>query len=140
MTYDDLLAIVAGSSRDEWVSNGKHWTYKPDLMIRLEDTTNDEYEDRRDRDFNEEWAMAFPDKNARRVSYTLYYGPSVVKKVDMVSVDGGRTLIPMTKSPTEHTITEWQYRFAKIVELHPGPDSAYNLDTRLKQAGITVKG
>ncbi len=134
MTYDNLLAIIADSSRGDWVcdEDGRRWTYTHDLMIRFEDT--EPFGE--GKDVRQEWAARVLGKSARSMCFTLYYGSSFVKDVHMAAVDDDRIFVPYPASPHNLVITRWQYRFAKIVE--KDPHALHNLDVWLRQVGILI--
>ncbi len=112
----------------------KRWTLKSNVMIRFADTTEEKLgEDVRDRAFDEEWATKHPDPKARRVVYTMYYGASFVRAVDLVAVDGYRAMLPMPKAHDVLVVDPWEYRFARIV-------NGAAVDEYMGRAGLTVRG
>ena len=142
-TYNEVMATIAASSKDDWVKDdsGKHFTYKRDLNIRLEDSTDKVQRERR-KSLKEPWAenvgVGHPAEDA---GFTIYYGNSFVRHVGMVAVDEYRGYIPypkrdlnLTTREETRTITDWEYKFARIVQ--PPQD---DLDYYLNQAGIKVK-
>ena len=127
-SYKEVMATIAASSKEDWLTsaNERHWTYKGDLNIRLEQHTDSGT-------FSEPWALRFAGDAPKPFIFTIYYGTSFVKDVHMVAVDGGRAYRPYPKSSTDLVITDWEYKFAQIVK--PPFES---LDRYLAQAGIRV--
>lgn len=138
MTYDELMNTIEKSTQADWLHDDTKgvWTYKKDLMIRIEEERNEE-EDPEERRFHEEWAEQFPDPSAYCANHAIYYGSSFVETVVAVSVDGHRTTIPLPRSAKDLVITQWQYRFGKILE--SDPNGSYSLDVQMKHAGIRVE-
>lgn len=134
MNYDEVMATIAASNKDDWVKDGRehNWTYKGNLSIRLVDTTE---EGLGAREFNEPWAQGVGSEPPRRINFTIYYGNSFVRDVALVDVDGGRAYLPTPKSADELRITRWQYRFARIVQ--PPFDQ---LDSYLERARLRREG
>src|SRR5579859_7000520 len=99
MTYEELMNTIEKSTQSDWLHSDERgvWTYKKDLMIRIEEE-RDEEEDPKNRRFGEPWAEHFPDPVAYRADHAIYYGSSFVETVAAVSVDGHRTIIPLPKS------------------------------------------
>ena len=141
MNYQDLMNIIEHSTQADWLHDDERgvWTYKHDLMIHFKKDGNEDEEDeegREERKFHEPWAQQFPDPAAYRVTYTIYYGNSFVQAVIAVAVDGFRTIIPLPRLRGDLVISQWQYRFGKILETNP--HSPYSLDAQMEHAGIRV--
>jgi hypothetical protein len=134
-TYKEVMAKVAASKKEDWILNHDETqrTYKGDLNIRIIDAPGEVLHD--DSRFDEPWAQAFSSQYSpeRRV-FDIYYGSSFVRSVHTVAVDGFRVYIPFPRSADELVITDWEHRFAKVVQ--PPFD---NLDSYLRRAGIQVK-
>ena len=64
--------------------------------------------------FHEDWATNHPDRNARSVNYYLYYGESLIKRFELVYVDGYRALLPVPNYETKH-ISRTDYQFSRLV-------------------------
>jgi len=67
--------------------------------------------------FHEEWATKHPDPHAYLYQYSLYYNSSLIKKYDLVSVDGGRATLPIPRAGT-NIVPRKDYRFALIINAH----------------------
>ena len=138
MKYQELMDTIGSSTKDDWVEDDfqENWTYKGDLNIRFEDST-----DRvagSDREFDEPWARKLEHSgSSSRRTFTIYYNNSFVETVYTVAVDGNRSYIPFPRSQEDLVISSWQYAFAKIVE--PAPGTAWNLESYLERAGISVE-
>lgn len=135
MTYDQVLATIAQSSKDDWTHDNRerHWTFKSDLMIRFANTTDDEYgEDLQDRTFDEAWTATLPDKKARRAVFTIYYGASFIKEVELIIVDGGRATMPMPEAADAKVVDPGDYDLARII-------NPASLDKYMQRFGFTVR-
>jgi hypothetical protein len=134
-TYNEVLAKIAASSKEDWVINHDETerTYKGDLNIRI---VNEPVEVvGSETEFNEPWVVGLGHYyHPTRRLFTVYYGNSFVKAVHTVAVDGFRAYIPYPKSADELVITDWEYRFAQVIQ--PTFD---NLDSYLERVHIRVK-
>jgi len=136
MTYNEVIETIGSSTGDDWIHDDKkkRWTLKSDVMIHFADTTDEELgEDVQDRVFDEEWATKHSDPKARRVVYTIYYGASFLRMVDLVAVDGYRAMLPMPEAHDALVVDPWQYHFARIV-------NGAAVDEYMGRAGLTVRG
>ena len=84
-------------------------TYIPDHKVTIKWDSYEEYEP-----FREEWATNHPDSDARSVNYYLFYGETLIKKFELVYVDGYRALLPMPNYETKH-ISRTDYQFSCLV-------------------------
>ena len=69
-------------------------TFTSDLDLRMEIIFSEEGEVHPGQPWQEQWAMNFPDPIARGYFCKLYYGQSLLNEIILVSVDGGRALLP----------------------------------------------
>ena len=139
MTYAELVATIAASTKEDWVtdSNQENWTYKGDLNIRFKASTSEVIGS--ERTFDEPWAITLGHGQTPWIrTFDIYYASSYVHTVYTVAVDGYRCYIPYTRSRDDLTITRWDYRFAKILEPYSEP-AHYSLDSYLERAKISVK-
>lgn len=132
MKHSDVMGILAHSSQDEWVVDDESGTfsYKEDLNLQIIRTPY-EYQT----DFNESWATRYPDPNARKVDYEVKYRDSVVARKTMISVDGHRAELPLTKAPNDLTVTKSDVNFARITATG---GNAERLESYLKRSEITI--
>lgn len=116
MKKSEVDKILAKSSQDEWIVDDEtgNFTYKKDLSLRIE---RPPYEDYMDEKVEEPWATDNPDSNALAVEYIIKYNNSFVDRKVLVSVDGGRALLPYPKSVEELVVTEKSVNFAKLVSI-----------------------
>lgn len=128
MKYDEVENILASSSKDDWIVNDTlgTFTYKNDLNLRIERSPED-------REFNEEWAKNFPDKNARAEDYKVFYNNSFVDEKMLVSVDGSRAILPLPKSESDLTVTAANVNFARIVNV------GSQFDDYLSESNFSIK-
>jgi hypothetical protein len=110
MTYKQLNKIILSAGPGDWLDQDEEAVFvcKKDLNIRL---TRGE---REPSIFAEDWAKDFPDRSPHRLEYSLWYGASLVKVYDFVSVDGARADLPLPKINTME-ITPEQYAIAHAV-------------------------
>ncbi len=132
MTYDELMQLVYGSTKDDWTFSDERgiYTLKKDLNVRIH---RKDIDPDSDRFTGEDWATKHRDPTAYRETYEIHYGASFVKGVMMVSVDGGRATLPLP-DPKTLKVTQEDYSFAKIV------DQLDNLDDYMERSGLEVEG
>lgn len=106
-----LIHTICNSKLADWDTDpdNRIMTYLPDRKISIK---WDSYEE--ERPFEEQWATNHSDRNARSVSYYLYYGESLIKTFELVHVDGYRALLPMPNYETKH-IKRVDYQFSCLV-------------------------
>src|SRR5690554_2727896 len=114
MNHNDVKHILANSTKDEWITDDESgsFTYKKDLNLRIEGADDETF-----REFNEPWAVAHSDPNAKAVDYVVKYGSSFVEKRVLVSVDGYRATLPMPKSANDLRVIKSDVNFAKILDM-----------------------
>ncbi len=64
--------------------------------------------------FKENWANIHPDSNATGYYIQLYFSSSHLSNFILVSVDGGRALLPLPKSRTNLEVSPLDYKVAQI--------------------------
>ena len=106
-----LIRKVCNSKPKDWNTDDENcvMTYIPDHKVTIKWDSYEEYEP-----FREEWATNHPDSNARSVNYYLFYGETLIKKFELVYVDGYRALLPMPNYETKH-ISRTDYQFSRLV-------------------------
>lgn len=95
MTYEEVWQLVENSQPDDWVEHctGEDVivrTYKGDVFLSIVDDPDFEAEDH----FNESWATCYSDPQAPKHNLRLMYDGSLVDSIEVVSVDGGRAVLP----------------------------------------------
>jgi hypothetical protein len=87
-------------------------------------------------DFHEEWANRHPDRHATGYWCEIYYGATHVARTILVSVDGGRAMLPLPRQRgLDEKITEVlpsDYRIAQIF------DSLGSLDEYMARSGLSL--
>ncbi|MFW6025367.1 MAG: hypothetical protein ACOCRX_03405 [Candidatus Woesearchaeota archaeon] len=131
MKKRDVDNILLNSSSEDWIKDEEtgNFTYKKDLNLRVERQKTDEIGT-----FKEEWATDFPDSNAESIEHIVKYNNSFVYRKLLVSVDGGRALLPMPESHENLAVTEKAVNFAKLV-CFSGPDK---VDEYLERANFNI--
>lgn len=64
--------------------------------------------------FVETWANKHPDPNASGYFVQLYFASSHIANFILVSVDGGRALLPLPKGDTNLEVSPLDYKVAQI--------------------------
>ena len=127
MTYEQLVDLVLGSRQEDWLADELKgvFTLKKDLDVTIRESRAGDWSE--GEPFNEPWAKDFPNPNAERALFELWYRASYVKTYYFVMVDGGRAYLPFPKSANDLTITAEQYAVADAVnrEAHRGHFEMY---------------
>lgn len=113
INYKKLMQIVRSTTLSDWLHHdikGGIYTLKSDLNIRIE-RQDSPYES----GFNEAWATNHPDPSTSKELYGAYYGASLVEQFTLISVDGGRALLPMPR-PGTNKIPRAIYQLAKAID------------------------
>jgi hypothetical protein len=107
--------------------------YKRDVNLRFEiNYTGDGIQQK---DFQEEWANSHPDPKARGYWCDLYYNQSLIERFVLVSVDGGRAMLPI---PKEGGIGYWDQVLLldyKVAEIH---DALGTLSQYMARSKLTI--
>ncbi|MFT8809232.1 hypothetical protein [Gluconobacter sp.] len=113
MNYDEAMEILSTSSRSDWVIDETlgTFTFKCDLLLNIKRVEEDER-----REFPEVWTKRFADKSAYKTHYDVLYGASILVRKMLVSVDGGRAVLPLPESATNLVVTEADLNFARIID------------------------
>jgi hypothetical protein len=158
MTLDELIAVVSGSSVDDWLTLNIHTTHgwehgstngqpytRPsehdrlsiyrqnvDVSIAFGATVSES--------FQESWVTKFPNDSASSQAVWLRYRGSVVNEWVGVSVDGGRYFLPMPEpSGDTYSVSRSQLPFASLMfSLYGGQGVHQTLEDALERAGITI--
>lgn len=106
----EIISRVEFSTSDDWfINENSERIFKQNPNVRI---ISHNFEERSP--FHEEWATKHPDSHAYLYGYSLYYNSSLIKKYDLVSVDGGRATLPLPRVGT-NSIARKDYRFALII-------------------------
>jgi len=132
LSTDEILEVIKESSPDDWDVNfsrdAEIAIFKRDPALRIETRHNDEFVHKDD--FREKWANKFPDPHATSYYFHVYYGSTRLKELILVSVDGGRALLPLPKSPVDLVVEPIRYKVALIF------DQFGSCDEYMKRAGL----
>ena len=127
MDFSIISTILKNSDATEWIFSDELGAYtfkhEPQLRIQRREIESDT--------FQEEWVKNFPDSNAHKVIFDVFFNLSWIKTFVLVSVDGGRAIIPMPTSANSGIVSCDDYMFAKIVS--PG-----RLDDSMHLAGLNI--
>jgi hypothetical protein len=86
-------------------------------------------------DFREPWVTQFPDPKATSSFADVFYNGALVFRTEYVTVDGGRTMLPLPRSRTSLAIPESQAQFVHLLDRF-GKRSSFDLD--FVRAGMTL--
>lgn len=133
-SYREILEFVQATQRDEWLElSPEMWIserfYEPDPHLRF----RIEFEGVGvlTHDFDEPWVRNFPNQNASAYWCQLTYAGQLLEKTLLVSVDGGRALIPVPDLSTG-SISPFDYQVAMIFDRYE------NVATYVRSAGLHV--
>lgn len=142
---ESLEQVSGGSASHPWVELGYHdamWVYKPDVDLRIASGLT--IDDR----LNFGWH--FPDPAVTRDLVDVFWQGSLVDRWTVLSVDGGRHLLPEvdrlwvktgeTMQDYQHiswTATQQDLELTRLVAVLSG-HRADDVDTAVEQAGIVI--
>jgi len=131
---NEIFDVVKESNPSDWDVNFSQdadiAVFKSDPALRIETGHTPEFI--HNDDFYEKWANKFPDPHATSYYYHLYYGSTRLKEFILVSVDGGRTLLPLPKYQTDLSVEPIRYKIALIF------DQFGSCDVYMQRAGLYV--
>jgi hypothetical protein len=130
--------VLESDARGDWHRHVDEWrtvtSYQRDANLRFEVSYDDE--GTQNADFQEPWANRHPDPHATGYWCRLYYGATLIESFILVSVDGGRTLLPVPESGAdrEHPgpVGKLNYRVAQI------HDALGTLDEYMRRSGLLI--
>ncbi|HHF2952144.1 TPA: hypothetical protein ACPJ0E_001745 [Vibrio diabolicus] len=131
-SVDSIIGLVLNSNTDDWQYDANTGIYVFKHDVRLNIKPEGEYVN-----FNEQWAIEFPDPNASRAIHSICFGNSKVKEYFLVSVDGGKAYLPLPNSATNLSVTHEQYSLAYLVH-YAGSNCLYSFEDYFKRAGLVV--
>lgn len=118
--------------------------FEPDLNLKI---VREPFE--KSRKFEEEWVENFPNPESETNHHIIYYNNTPIRKIGVVSVDGGRCNIPYPEKELNEEkeivglyLNEFKYKIGKIInkyhyELETGPvQGRYHFEKNLERAGI----
>lgn len=132
LTSDEILEIIKNSNPDDWDVNysqdAEIAVFKNNPLLRIETRHRNEFV--HNEDFREKWANRFPDPHATSYRYHVYLSATRLKELVLVSVDGGRALLPLPKSAMDLRVEPLRYKIALIF------DQFGSCDEYMKRAGL----
>ena len=111
-TVDEILnCVMKAPAKESWADNeqGKYFKMNPNLRFEMFSENGTQCEN-----FKEPWANGFPAQNATGYWCDLYFGATLLKRFILVSVDGGRALLPCPKSYGDMSVSMESYKVALI--------------------------
>ena len=132
LATDEILEVINDSSPDDWdvsfCQDAEIAIFKNNPLLRIERRHTDAFI--HNDDFREKWANKFLDPHATSYYYHLHYGATRLKEFILVSVDGGRALLPLPKSGMDLSVEPIRYKIAIIF------DRFKSCDDYMKRAGL----
>jgi len=124
----ELMKIISRSHPiDDW-HNNEQFTEKQHIAVYRKDPRLKivRYTDAINDDFREQWLKnLYPDPKAQSFQISIqFYGNELITRIILL-VDGGRAFIPLPKSPTDLTTTEFDLALCNIMNHKIGYDTAY---------------
>lgn len=139
-TYADIQkAILRSDPQTDWKRSGDRsrtiTSYKHDPNLRFEILLTDEGV--HCENFQEPWATRYPDPLATSYYCKLYYSSTLLESFILVSVDGGRALLPLPDARTPESngiyrVSPLRYKVAQIHDIHG------TLDEYMKRSGMST--
>lgn len=130
-----MQAIMASDSKDDWEKTSFEWNeiiyYKKNVNLRFEMNFTEEGTQRDD--FKEPWANCHPDPNATGYWFNLYYGSTNISTYILVSVDGGRAMLPVPQNSKKMAVKPLFY---KVAQIH---DALGTLDEYMIRSGLRLE-
>ena len=131
-------AIMQSDPISDWSHGNLDWkrvtTYKKDVNLRFEIDFTEKGTQRED--FKAEWANRHPDPQATGYWCDLYYGQTQVERFLLVSVDGGRAMLPIPIFGEDRMrpdqVLPLDY---KVAEIH---DTIATLSEYMARSGLTI--
>ncbi|MBW3781785.1 hypothetical protein GL270_11075 [Aeromonas veronii] len=134
MTFDELVNFIPTTDyKNDWHGISLDWTserfLKEDPRLRIRAKYTDD--GIQNEDFKDSWANNHPDSKAVGYWYDIFYDGAFIDRVLLVSVDGGRAVIPPPKFKTGN-IERYEYSIAKI------HDTLNSVDEYIERSGLTL--
>jgi hypothetical protein len=133
MGIDELLSFVQSSNAaTDWKTINTEAVSEAALKEdpRLRATIHYDERGVQTEDFQEPWANGFADPKAKGYWVEVTYDRALIDRRVLVSVDGGRAMLPMPKSRADLTVSKLSYRLAQLF------DSLSKLDEYASRAGL----
>ncbi|MDR4498546.1 MAG: hypothetical protein MRK02_11605 [Candidatus Scalindua sp.] len=135
MTFSEILEFIPTTDAvNDWHGISKKWAsewfLKEDPRLRFRAKFIDD--GIQNENFQAEWANCHPDKNASGVWHDLYYDGAFLDRIILVSVDGGRALIPPPEFESGK-INRYKYHVAKI------HDTINTLDEYIRRSKLELE-
>lgn len=126
MDYAQAIQIINNINPDDWILNneGKPFVYKNDMNFTFTIVYSDN-------SFKEPWATCHPDVHATQAKGYFSYSGNAIHEVFLVSIDGGRALLPYPDAATKSFITRSEYLMSQMFNSQ--------LDEYLSRSSLTVK-
>ena len=143
MTLDDILNTVLGGDPDQWEyiadwyrapdgASRERAVFRPDVTLSLEwgPTVVDP--------FSEPWTEHFPHRHAASIHVDILYNGVLVFRDHLVSVDGGRCVLPQPRLGTDGSYVATMRQEALARTVHGLSGGSYDFDEYMRRSGIVA--
>ena len=136
MNIEELLLFISSSnSNSDWRRFNTNFAEEAVLLEdpRLRLTIRIDEHGIQNEDYHDPWANKFPDPRATGFWVDITYDRAIFERKILVSIDGGRAMIPSPDSPQTLRISKLDFVIAQLFNA-----SESNLNDYLQRTGITV--
>lgn len=117
MNYNDLVNLFHSSEAEDWkvlhLDNGSTQAFlRTDIDLRIISSDWDEHV--QNNNYVEAWAQKWPNKRTVGYFYDLHYRSTLIARYVLVSVDGGRALLPAPERPDALAVSRSAFKVAEI--------------------------
>lgn len=136
MNIEELLLFISSTnSTSDWKRFNTNFAEEAVLLEdpRLRLTIRMDEDGIQNEDYHDPWANNFPDPRATGYWVDITYDRAIFERKILVSIDGGRAMIPSPDSPQTLRISKLDFVIAQLFNA-----SEFNLNDYLQRTGITV--
>ncbi len=119
MTRDQIISTVISSNPEDW-HNSETGSFETTFYVNDVNLYIKEGEVHSE-NFNEPWHQNLSDPLASSTYYLLYYNNTLIYKTILISVDGGRALVPLPAPRNHVDIQRLDYQMATALD-HPSSE------------------
>lgn len=135
MTFDEILDFIPTTDPEsDWYGISRDWSserfLKEDPRLRFRAKFDDN--GIQCEDFKEDWANCHPNTKATGYWYDLYYDGAFLDRTILVSVDGGRAMLP----PPDFKSGKINFYNYRVAQIH---DSTSSLDEYIQRSSLEVE-
>lgn len=118
VNYDEIIQLITNSdAKEDWaeVNFGNHakYIYRKDVRIWIVNERPSEEPEA----FGESWATNCADNRAYTKFHQIYFNSSLLAEIMLISIDGGRAVLPLPKMENRPQYTEPRELDLKIAQI-----------------------